>query len=616
MPCDEERNKIFSQFDKHIDFNEIYLSLYENASLSNSHEEDQNLFRRPGKDYAKYLLQKGKIDIRYFIRNCNDYYCLSGFTDELLSDALGKKLLIQLTEELANTISEEPELLVPQDIRSEFRNYEIEKYERPLDIFTTSATNYYSMHGDVLSIIRKIYDLDNSLFFSLLEKLKSRTLIQEFVFRDLVRDFPDDTSQLTEMIIRAPDVLELGEKTWNNKISIFVLLSISLEKLISIWLKNNIDPNIENFANQICNALYNRKDRALVIYSFTAYLIQMQYFPNTELPLERQAYNNIAKHLLDNFRINSKLSNSIEEISQYIGSVFLQEDENCILNFKQTGALYEQNNGVSSYYPVLVFLVLSAERNNIVNEEIVSYFERLIMYNDDFYNTIPKNNGDLSYYHFLIASAYAETTNPQQRWLKTRDLINQLICRLHFYLYQKDFNKNLKVVSFCLHIGIALSDILENNKKQPDQNVCFNLCEKIWGDYKNLIITSGDPYLLNFHITVTYMFTFMCIIINDGNEEHLYSLYDKLNDYHAFPGLQLMMLLNLNLNGIDSNHKILKYPPIKNEFDEAINALEKYTALLDLENREDELAFSDRDINVYNEYLEYLMRKNSVTKLD
>lgn len=502
MPRDRERNKIFAQFDKHIDFNVIYSSLRENDSLSNSREEEQKQFRKQGNDYAKYLLEKNKIDIRYFIRNCNNCSCLSSFMDELLSDALGKDLIKQLAVELVNTISKEPELLVPQNIRSELRNYKTEKYERPLDIFTTvPAIYYYHLHADFLSIIRKIYDLDNSLFFSLLETLKSRALIQEFVLRDLVEDFPDNTSQIIKMIKNAPDVLDSGEKTWNKKISIFVLLSISLEKLKNIWLKNNKDSQIEDFAKQICNALYNREDKALVIYSFATYLIRMQYFPNnTKLPPERQAYNIIVNLLLDNFRTNAGLSDSIEEISQYIGSVYLHEDKNVISNFKETGALCKQNNGISGFYSMLVFLLLSAERNNTVNEEIISYFERLIMYNDDFYNTIPKNNGDLSYYHFFIASAYAETIDPQQRWQKTRDLINQLICRLHFYLYRKDYSENLNVVSFCLHVGIALSGILASNKKQSDKNDYFNLCEKIWDDYKNLIISSGEPYLYNFDL--------------------------------------------------------------------------------------------------------------------
>ena len=55
----------------------------------------------------------------------------------------------------------------------------------------------------------------------------------------------------------------------------------------------------------------------------------------------------------------------------------------------------------------------------------------------------------------------------------------------------------------------------------------------------------------------------MCRIIDFESAENLNWLYSKLSDLHAFPGLQLQILSNMELNNFDQHHIIRQHKLIK-----------------------------------------------------
>lgn len=553
--------------------------------------------------YIKYLLKNKKINIEYLLYNFNDSFSWERLIDELLkNDLKEQKILRKIAKTLACEISIKPQILLPSYINSKSYMPCTEKYDTPLDIFTSSS--YFHCRQECFLLIRKIYELDHSLFFSLLEQLRSKYLIQEFILSYIVNI--EECDKLYNIIEEIPSVITSVSSEWNRKISIFTLLSTVFEKLKKMLVRSKNDNEVKPIVIEICKKLCARSDKFVVVYSFSAFLIRMLYFPCTELDTERKACSEIASIFLDCFAEHMTANISIEEIHKCLTKEsFYIDNENVLKKFKESGCLSENNKNISGFYSILVFIALSSCPNES-NDDIVQDFEYLLSQKDNFYYTLSKNNGDLSCYHFYIASVYASCANPVQRWFDTHKLLEQLINRWHFNFFSTSANDELNVISFFLHVGIALVDILAASEIKSHVKNYQSVIDCIWDDYKNLIISVGDAYWADFHVTVTYLYIFMCRIIDFESAENLNWLYSKLSDLHAFPGLQLQILSNMELNNFDQHHIIRQHKLIKQEFSNAISSLWEYSQLLCMDQRVNQYEFTDRDINVYNAFVDKL----------
>ena len=585
---------------KRIQAGDSLSTIFEDMFNSDSRASSQFNLELLGRVYGEYLKEHQEIDIEYFFNNLDNFFILRGIKETIADTQLVHPLSVRLID----YILQDQTRMCARYPRSKMNFSFQEKYSTALNVWTSNYSYLNYLQGDALEFLNLLVTSNLPSYLELIEKIHSPGIIQEFIFRKLFSD-QSNKPLLFEMIQIAPNAVgQSAPLLWNGNISILIIIGYAFEELKELLSHSQENDAIE-FVSKLCTALKPRIDKDLIIYSFSAYLIRLQLFPWGKVQPHRRIASDAANKLIDGFKtIITKFD--FNQISLAVNGAESSYNNELVRNFKETGKLLNNFHNSSSYYPLLVMIALFTPDENSVDEcdAWIRIFESTLPFADEkFYYSMPNNDGAslLCNYHFYIASAYVYNQFPAKRWIETHDFLTPLFSRFFFDLHRKDFSRNLSAISFFLHIGIALVDILSTEEEFDKKENIIKICDLIWDDYKNIVISSGEPFSFKLNTAITYFFVFLCI--NNKTKNDFSWLHHKLCDFHAFPALQIDILINLREN-ISKDHPILKDKNINTEFQTAWDSLKEYVSIVDFKNRNGN-DFHDKNIAIYNAFLQH-----------